>query len=1510
MPNNLDLYLAHPGLDRKGFEFVSEPADDLLAQVVEPLPENCITHLLTDCGVNQNAPLCRSFMEDINSTQERVTLANNLRLIYARMYGYLNHLFGDDGPSQIEKAHYKTNLKDGFDHCFPGLVERARFIASGLKLKKNNEKILFQLRKQIVDNLAIEQKISNIHMVSDLFKEAHHLGYGVANYSASHFRSAYIYGSTISKRFALYYQINLLACQVTEQLLNSIPEYKGNANVFLKGLENQDYGGGYIVTMLNEIGRFLDDETLKNVTNSQDLSWVSDSHGTASMLEIIYDDMGAPCVYGINQPLLLERINDKLVSDGFMTPEPNTNNLDHWYEQNKLMHYILMKLRLRLAYEQQTARIKANIEAQKIGMSEEDQADLEYYNSGNRAYLRWVSSKIKQFDQDINHYWPDCGEMANVIWRKFVKRALVEFGGSANFKGLGEPTLLALFAWNLDKTHLVMYEQRYRYDIVDSQGNTLVHKAAEYNYGSLIDYFKRQGMSIKAFNKKQETPLHVAMRHAQGDSINALLRSGAVLDMKDSDGLTPMAYESLLKAYSLSDTLISLNKLDDEGQSYLEKRIKQGALFDEIDRLIDQGANTALVNRRNETLFHVACRYRQQDFFRQLFYKIKKELGNAICQILGIHDENGVSVLHLASKQLDFDIVRNLIDNLDASQVSKVGIDVLHNLMARDQTYVENDGPLQIINDKHNLLITGYNVTQLDHNDNTILHLASQNEAIFHAIFQRYHAIKQAIKRIPRLDYLSRSNKLNRLKVLLCVRNAQDSTPLMVAIKNANQAAFETLLGTTRLFSEHNPAQANDLSRLEDLIERHIPEHNRRAYFVKLYQNVTNDIGLLWLDSLITSDKQKDQKKLADLLNKFSELIYSVKSRNSVPFGVNLFKLGKESLITQIMQNFDFNRFKDQVLDWVFSNNQFWSHVAVNGQHDKVVVNFGAALKVFAPLSPDKINALKHKLDAIPGLSSDLRENMKKVADQSSPNQYRLSEFYHDLLNGQYKQAQRLVAAYKLDELKDEDGETVAHYAARLGREKAMEACLKHNPELANVADNQGRTPLHKLDKNQKNRVFNCLIQYGAKVDRADQFGNTPLHEAVRNGFDGLVESMTHYCDVNRLNDNQSPALSLAIRHGNLQSVRKLLEAGAFVTDEIIQGLRCFDKKTTSYDNLRQEPLMSNMTSVMRNVIRSNLFDSQGKTFLINAIEASDLGQALSLLGKTSNTNANKDLIKYKVTEALPNLKDLAGNTPLHVAVQKVASCKDAEQIQTQQAIIQLLIQRGGDYTITDANGNSPVERAVIQAWQSDDWTALNALRNSQPLFARGGRAQLQATIQSVLNEKSTMLNQPSCHVEGGSISTSGSVYSASSSAASGVVDASRYAGLISQSRHSVHRMHTGKRTREQEQYASSDEQCRQGQHSASTCASAGMVSQSGASFYRGQMDDQALEQEELASSDQKRRRTQASSTSDSTSSVSASASSSADANYLTGQSGELRDELHRQMKQDVYVCIPVYQPR
>lgn len=120
---------------------------------------------------------------------------------------------------------------------------------------------------------------------------------------------------------------------------------------------------------------------------------------------------------------------------------------------------------------------------------------------------------------------------------------------------------------------------------------------------------------------------------------------------------------------------------------------------------------------------------------------------------------------------------------------------------------------------------------------------------------------------------------------------------------------------------------------------------------------------------------------------------------------------------------------------------------------------------------------------------------------------------------------------------------TDLHEAALNGKEDQVEEIINRNPDLIDVQDALGNTPLILASGAGFEDVCSCLLSKGAKIDHPNKNGLTALHLSVRHNKTAVFEVLLkHHAQVTAKNiDNISP-LHLAAKYGRSEVMELLLK--------------------------------------------------------------------------------------------------------------------------------------------------------------------------------------------------------------------------------------------------------------------------------------------------------------------------------------------------------------------------------
>jgi ankyrin repeat protein len=144
----------------------------------------------------------------------------------------------------------------------------------------------------------------------------------------------------------------------------------------------------------------------------------------------------------------------------------------------------------------------------------------------------------------------------------------------------------------------------------------------------------------------------------------------------------------------------------------------------------------------------------------------------------------------------------------------------------------------------------------------------------------------------------------------------------------------------------------------------------------------------------------------------------------------------------------------------------------------------------------------------------------------------------------------------------DNNGFSALMLAIEDGNDEIATILLKANPEVINRVAADGTALILAAKKGHIDMV-KALISVGAKNDPIDKFGYTALMYAASRGHTEVVKELLKFKNnlINSTeNMNNRTALILAADKGNLETVKVLIEAGADVTIEDVNGETALDK--------------------------------------------------------------------------------------------------------------------------------------------------------------------------------------------------------------------------------------------------------------------------------------------------------------------------------------------------------------
>lgn len=134
----------------------------------------------------------------------------------------------------------------------------------------------------------------------------------------------------------------------------------------------------------------------------------------------------------------------------------------------------------------------------------------------------------------------------------------------------------------------------------------------------------------------------------------------------------------------------------------------------------------------------------------------------------------------------------------------------------------------------------------------------------------------------------------------------------------------------------------------------------------------------------------------------------------------------------------------------------------------------------------------------------------------------------------------------------NEYDQTRLHYASEIGRVDAVIHLLEHGANI-DITDRHSETPLYHAVKNENIEVVKILLEYGAKFKCGYYFRSSPLYAAMHISGSNKLKMVMMLLDnkVNAPYINDKPPLHWAIRRGNKNLIKILIELGANVNQTV-----------------------------------------------------------------------------------------------------------------------------------------------------------------------------------------------------------------------------------------------------------------------------------------------------------------------------------------------------------------------
>ncbi|XP_063408879.1 uncharacterized protein LOC134692355 [Mytilus trossulus] len=262
-----------------------------------------------------------------------------------------------------------------------------------------------------------------------------------------------------------------------------------------------------------------------------------------------------------------------------------------------------------------------------------------------------------------------------------------------------------------------------------------------------------------------------------------------------------------------------------------------------------------------------------------------------------------------------------------------------------------------------------------------------------------------------------------------------------------------------------------------------------------------------------------------------------------------------------------------------------------------------------------------------------------------------------------YLESAQMLLFYNADVTKcNENGWSPLYIASYFNKKDIVALLCDHSTAVVNQSNKKGRSPLHIACREGYKDIVILLLKKVVSNSICDINGYTPLHFACSNGHKNVtVRLIKDGAPLNEIDKEGQTPLFIVAKNGDTNLIRILAEFGADVNIAIYNGIT---------------PIISALW--LKNLKAAQMLIS----YRADVNKCADNGW--SPLHYASYCN-EKNIVQYLCynSDAIVNLSDKKGKSPLHIACEKCN--KD---------IVSILLQRGATYEYYDKNCNTPFHLA------------------------------------------------------------------------------------------------------------------------------------------------------------------------------------------------------------------------
>ncbi|MDF2964614.1 MAG: uncharacterized protein K0Q51_2 [Rickettsiaceae bacterium] len=839
-------------------------------------------------------------------------------------------------------------------------------------------------------------------------------------------------------------------------------------------------------------------------------------------------------------------------------------------------------------------------------------------------------------------------------------------------------------------------EEEYKELLVNN--NSVLHIAAKKGWEKVAEHILESSKEqLNRQNSSLETPLHTAINEGNVEIVNILLQSNADrVTIVDSNNYTALKLALVKNDPNLIDLFINKQDINEKyvGHTLLYWVAKYG-YTEIVQKLLDLEASVNWDSSKGNTPLHIAAEEGHKDVIKLLIEK------GAEIDAVGV---SNYSALHFAVLYKRYEAIKLLIDEgANVNFQDSKGYTPLH--LAAKQ------GDEQSIN----LLLSSdvINVNIEDNDGFTALTLAANEGHIQSAeSLIKFYKCKKAWKdddgNMMPIEYVAAVEGWTNL-IQACLNKKYDlnkgleksgETPLYLAASKGKTEVVKILINKVDINKSIKDGNAplhaavkydyNDIAKL--LVAKaniNQPGHNKNTplhYAVK-YENIEAvrllirykaDYMLKNTDGITPLDKafnigNVDVFKAID--NDDLIRMYAAKTGD-----ISLFKSRFSSPTTSFIESNLKDKFPMLLGEawgvinfYPYMQNKIKYEMGANIYRGKHLIHFAA--------QNGKIEMLKYLIEYIKIDASKLSDIGKNA-------------LHYAVKGGNIETIKYLIEKGVSKKQADYYGNTPLHKAIHLGKAEVVE--LVYDKEIIDSKNKSGETPLIIAVEKENLSIVQKLIKEGANVNIKSDNIKPVLYVTVANNNVELVKELVENGkgDVNVQADHKRTPLFIAAAKGNIAMVEYLVNkganidyAGSIIDDNVQSVSALYIAVAKGYKDI--------VKFLVEKGANMNLKASDDTTALTRAVQFEEFDIADYLIEKGAGIEAKtifeaikqgrENLAVKLITKGGDiSVKDAKGNTPLFIALEK--NMKD---------LAKLIIEKGADFTLKNSEGDTVLHKAV-----------------------------------------------------------------------------------------------------------------------------------------------------------------------------------------------------------------------